>query len=92
MKAACCTPFAQAKCSDWVGFTCASGQMRVGTNNAPPDGTDGKSLTQAKYREMCCAVPMKCADYTVEETTSSVSQGTASMVTVVLAFFPLIVA
>jgi hypothetical protein len=67
VKAACCTPFAQAKCSDWVGLgSCPSGQKLVGTNSAPPDNNDGKTLSQAKYREMCCVVQLqKCSAFAV---------------------------
>jgi len=64
VKAACCTPFADAKCSDWPFNSCSSGTSIVSSNAAPADGSDGKTLTQAKYREMCCVVPPKvCNDF-----------------------------
>jgi len=93
VKAACCTPFAQAQCSDWAAVlgACPSGKFFSGTNSAPPDNSDGKTLSKAKYQQMCCVNPMKCADYTMTQT-SSVSQATASMVTSVLAITAVMVA
>ena len=86
VKAACCTPFAQAQCSDSAAVLglCPSGEFFSGTKSAPPDSTDGKTLSKAKYQQMCCFNQVKCADYTMTQT-SSVSQATASMVTSVLA-------
>jgi hypothetical protein len=93
VKAACCTPFAQAHCSDWSAIlgSCPSGKFFVGTNSAPADGSDGKTLSKAKYQQMCCLAPMKCADYT-STMTSSVSQATASLVAFVLAITAVMVA
>jgi len=93
VKAGCCTPFAQAHCSDWAAVlgSCPSGKFFLGTNSAPPDNSDGKTLSTAKYQEMCCVVAMKCADYTMTET-SSVPQATASMVALVLAIAAVTVA
>merc|ERR1712194_863092 len=63
VKAACCTAFAEAKCSDWraVLGACDLGQDFVGTNSAPPDNADGKTLSSAKYKEMCCV--STCSDF-----------------------------
>merc|ERR1719416_256473 len=65
ITAACCTPFADAKCSDWNAMSCSSSSKHtVGTNSAPADGTSGKTLTQAKYDELCCEeTPKTCATY-----------------------------
>lgn len=84
VKAACCTPFADAKCSDWKLLSCGAGTSIVGTKSAPPDNADGKMLSQAKYRQMCCEQPMKCVDYS-EETSRSVSPAVASMVVFLVA-------
>jgi FlaG/FlaF family flagellin (archaellin) len=81
VKAACCTPFAEAACSDWSALkSCSTGSFVVTTNSAPADGSDGKTLTQAKFQELCCHTPMKCADYTGDEVSSSISQATVSLV------------
>merc|ERR1719491_2652270 len=66
MNAACCTPFSQALCSDWLipaKPICASGKTKVGTNPAPADG-DGKTLTNPKYLEYCCMGKATCSSYT----------------------------
>jgi len=90
VKAACCTPFADAKCSDWASLkSCASGTFPVGTNSAPADGADGKTLTQNKYRELCCAQPITCASADAFEANSAF-QNAASMITVCLAMVALI--
>merc|ERR1712194_410257 len=67
VKIACCTAFAEAKCSDWgILFSCDAGQNVVGTNSAPPDNADGKTLSSAKYKEMCCVTPPStCSDFSV---------------------------
>jgi len=79
VEATCCTAFADAQCSDWAALkSCASGTFIVNTNSAPPDGSDGKTLSQAKFREMCCETPMECEDYTAD-VSSSVSQAAASL-------------
>merc|ERR1712194_673038 len=66
VKAACCTAFAEAKCSDWSAVllgACDVGQNFVGTSSAPPDNADGKTLSSAKYKEMCCVTPPStCSD------------------------------
>jgi len=82
VKAACCTALADAKCSDWAALkSCASGTSIVGTNSAPTDSSDGKDLSQKKFREICCKTPMKCADYTVAtEASRSISQATVSII------------
>merc|ERR1712190_485635 len=56
VKAACCTPFTSAKCSDWATVlgTCVGGKAFVGTNSAPPDNADGMTLSRDTSREMCC--------------------------------------
>merc|ERR1712238_193927 len=68
VTAACCTPFANAKCSDWnlVMKSCPSGKFPQMAASAPADGSAGKTLTQAKYEEMCCVVPQKtCSDFSL---------------------------
>jgi len=63
ITAACCTPFAEAKCSDWPK-TCSNSKIKVAGNSAPADGSNGKTLTQAKYDELCCVeAPKTCATY-----------------------------
>jgi len=84
VKAACCTPFANAQCSDWTLMGgCPSGKYLLETNSAPADSSDGKVLSNDKFKELCCVDPMKCADYTGEM--NSVSQTAASLVVFVLA-------
>jgi len=81
VKAACCTAFADAKCSDWFGKSCASGTWPVATNSAPADSSDGKKLSLPKFRESCCKTPMKCEAYTAAtEASRSMSQATVSIV------------
>lgn len=82
VKAACCTDFSDAKCSDWV-IACNSGYYSVGTNSAPPDSSDGTDLSQAGYQTACCKEPISCADYGTE--TDSAFQGTASILVVATA-------
>ena len=74
MKTACCTPFADAKCSDWVLQSCTTGTFIVNTNSAPGEGSDGTTLTQAKFQQLCCESPMKCEDYMDTYASSSVSR------------------
>jgi len=66
VKAACCTPFADAKCSDWNLKSCtAAGTKKVMSNSAPADGSDGKTLSPTKFKELCCATrPKTCSDFT----------------------------
>jgi len=78
VKAACCTDFADAKCSDWAAVlgSCNSGQNFVGTNSAPPDNADGKTLSSAKYKEMCCVTPPDtCSDFSVAWALSQLAGG-----------------
>jgi hypothetical protein len=75
VKAACCTAFADAKCSDWAVTmgVCPVGKAFEGTNSAPADGTDGKTLSESKYHEMCCVdVPQTCSDFSVAWVTAQV--------------------
>jgi hypothetical protein len=68
VKTACCTPFADAKCSDWAVTmgACPAGKAFEGTNSAPADGTDGKSLSQSKYEELCCVdAPQTSTDFSL---------------------------
>jgi len=94
VKSACCTPFADAKCSDWSALkSCSTGSFIVSTNSAPADGSDGKVLTQAKFQELCCHTPMKCADYRDDsDVSSSVSQATASLVVAFSAIIAMVAA
>merc|ERR1712064_59722 len=66
VKAACCTANSAAICSDWVGvYTCASGTTLQSAASAAPDGTDGNTFSSVdKFREVCCAVPLKCSAWT----------------------------
>ena len=60
VKAACCTPFADAKCSDWNTKSCtAADTYKVMSNSAPADGADGQSLSEPKFKELCCAKKIK---------------------------------
>lgn len=72
VKAACCTPFSLAKCSDWAGiYGCASGTALLSTDAAAPDGSDGKTFSNlAKFRQVCCKAPLKCSAYTGKEMAS----------------------
>lgn len=81
IKAACCTPFSSAKCSDWVGVhTCAAGTTLQGANAAAPDGSDGKSFSAlAKFRQVCCKAPLKCSAYTGKEMASGAIMHAASL-------------
>jgi len=67
--AACCTSFADATCSDWNLMGCPAGDLKASTNSAPADGD--KSLTKAKFQELCCSKPMKCADYVQAEASAA---------------------
>lgn len=76
IKAACCTPFSYAKCSDWTGvYGCASGTVLLSTDAAAPDGSDGKSFSSlAKFRQVCCKAPLKCSAYTGTEVSGAIMQ------------------
>jgi len=65
VKAACCTPFAEAKCSDWNTNVCTdAGTRKVMSNSAPADGANGKTLSATKFKELCCAKkPMTCSNF-----------------------------
>jgi hypothetical protein len=63
VKAACCTPFADATCADWNTRTCDTGKFRDGAVAAPTDGT---TISDSEFKELCCKDPMTCADYVVE--------------------------
>merc|ERR1712241_1616905 len=62
IKAACCTPFADAKCSDWPK-NCPSTHTKMGTHDAPADSENGKELSDDKFEELCCE--QTCADQSV---------------------------
>jgi len=51
---ACCTPFADALCSDWrlVNGACQAGAF-TSTNDAPAD-VNNRSLSAASYESLCC--------------------------------------
>jgi len=72
VKAACCTPFSLAKCSDWAGlYGCAAGTNLLSTDAAAPDGTGGKTFTTlSKFRQVCCKAPLKCSAYTGNQVVS----------------------
>jgi len=91
VKAACCTPFAEAQCSDWntMGCSSGSGTFVVDTKAAPADGENGMTLSQDKFQELCCETPMKCEEYT-EDVDASVPQTAASLV--ILAFAAIVAA
>jgi len=65
VKAACCTSFAEAKCSDWALQGCAdAGTRKVMSNSAPADGANGKTLSAPKFKELCCAKKVQtCSDF-----------------------------
>jgi len=67
VKAACCTPFTDAKCSDWNLMSCPTGKFLASMVSAPGEGDNGMQLSSTKFREMCCTSPMKCADFTMED-------------------------
>jgi len=69
VKAACCTAFADATCQDWNLKSCPSGKFRDNTAAAPADGPSSgtkTTLSNDKFKELCCKDPMKCADYVAE--------------------------
>ena len=72
IKAACCTPYSSAKCSDWAGvYGCAAGTVLLSTDSAAPDSADGKTFsTLAKFRQVCCKTPLKCSAYVGDEKVS----------------------
>jgi len=87
VKAACCTPFAEAQCSDWNAMSCSSGTFAVGTNSAPADAADGDNgmtLSQDNFQELCCETAMKCKDFT-EVVDATVPQTTASFFVLAMA-------
>jgi len=95
VKSACCTPFADAQCSDWASVmgSCDSGTFIVGTNSAPADGSNGISLSQSKYQELCCDPPMKCASASnLEGEVSSDQPCAASLVVSLSALAAMVVA
>merc|ERR1712194_230700 len=63
----------EAKCSDWSAVlgVCDFGQNFVGTSSAPPDNADGKTLSSAKYKEMCCVEPITCASVEITATVTT---------------------
>jgi len=69
-KATCCTSFADASCWDWaitggtplVGKACAAATFDAGMSvTRSADGDDGKTLTDAAYKESCCVPATTCA-------------------------------
>lgn len=61
VKAACCTPFADATCSDWNLMACPSSKTKVMTNSAP--GGNDMELSQSDFEDHCC-VPTPAPTYT----------------------------
>jgi len=93
IKAACCTPFADATCSDWNSMSCSSSsKFTASTNSAPADGSSGKTLTQAKYDELCCVDAVSCNEYTDSDTDGAERQATASVLGSLLAAMAIAVA
>lgn len=84
IKAACCTPFSQALCSDWNLMTCAIGTFLVGTNAAP---SETNTLTNADYRSSCCRDALECSAWTMEA--SSAHRVVASIIATIGATFAL---
>jgi len=78
ITSACCTPFAEAKCSDWTMACSDSSHVEVGTSSAPADGTSGKTLTKTKFDELCCFDALSCNAYT-DEVDTSVRQAAVSL-------------
>jgi len=64
VKAACCTPFSDAVCSDWAPLmpACNPSAYVKASNAAPPDADDGKSLSENGFSELCCVAFGTCAD------------------------------
>jgi len=61
---ACCTKFSDAKCSDWPKGGCGLGYNFKESASAPADGSDGKTLSDSKYKELCCEeIPKTCGNY-----------------------------
>jgi len=86
VKAACCTANSDAKCSDWVGvYSCTSGTTLSTASSAAPDGTDGNTFSSvAKFREVCCGIPLKCSAFTGDQSVSRAAiHAPFTMVTVV---------
>lgn len=79
VKAACCTPFSDAKCSDWNLMMCSAGQYKVGTNAAPGQGSNGMTLTATKFKSDCCRDALLCSRY---DEVSSAARVAASFVAV----------
>jgi len=79
--AACCTPSAEATCWDWSTVTtCAANTFDAGqTVDAPPDGDDGKTLSEAKYRELCCVGAVSCANAVVPELNTAFTSSVANV-------------
>jgi len=45
---------------------CTTGMRKVMSNSAPADGANGKTLSQTKFKELCCAKkPETCSDFAV---------------------------
>jgi hypothetical protein len=90
IAAACCTLSSEATCADWLLDasgnlmpSCSTGKVKDSTASAPAD-TDGVGLSADKYKELCCAEPMACKDWTEEVSAgSSIFQRTAAISTAV---------
>jgi len=85
VKAACCTPYSSATCSDWSGvYGCAAGTVPLSTGAAAPDGADGKTFsTLAKFRQVCCTTPLKCSAYGGSQASGVIMHATSLWVAVV---------
>jgi predicted SnoaL-like aldol condensation-catalyzing enzyme len=68
IKAACCTPFADATCGDWAPVkSCKLGDFVVDHAKSAIDTPDSSPwMSNDKYKELCCGPPMKCEDWTYE--------------------------
>lgn len=78
VKAACCTPFSEALCSDWNLMMCPVDKYKVGTNAAPGQGSDGMRLTATNFESICCRDALLCANFGLEA--SSAARVAASFV------------
>jgi len=67
IKAACCTGYSEATCADWSTVkSCGTGKYVDFTVAAPADGPDTgtkTTLTNDKFKELCCKPPLACSAY-----------------------------
>jgi len=89
VETACCTPFSEAKCSDWNLMMCPVGKYKVGTNAAAGQGSNGMTLTATNFQSSCCSDALLCSSY---GEASSAARVAASFVAVMGAILIVILA